>query len=321
MGQDGKAKIGYWQSRTLLQKSKEKSAPGIDGIDYNLIKHFKERSTNYLLTLYNEILQSQTFPAEWTNYLIFFIPKSDSTKFRPISLAPCLLKILETMINFRLNWWLERKQLLAKSQFRFRRQKSCTDNLSVFCSEIYNGFLQNKPLIGAFLDVKGAYDNVLADVLINRLQKIKIPANLLSFIYNLTAEWKLNFRTNSEIITRLTFRGLPQGSALSPLLYNLYTAELENFVTNDCRILQFPDDIAVYCNACTLEEGLIAVERTVANLGGHLTDSGLELEPSKCQLIIFNRNKILYINQSNISINGNTIKSSKKKILWSDHSR
>ena len=123
-----------------IAKSQEKSAPGIDGIDYNLTKHFKDGSKNYLLTLYNEILQSQTFPVEWTNYLIFFIPKSDSTKFRPISLAPCLLKILEKMIYFRLNWWLERKQLLAKSQFGFRREKSCTDNLSVFCSEIYNGF-------------------------------------------------------------------------------------------------------------------------------------------------------------------------------------
>ena len=69
--------------KCAIAKSKEKSAPGIDGIDYNLIKHFKERSKNYLLTLYNEILQSQTFPAEWTNYLIFFIPKSNSTKLDP----------------------------------------------------------------------------------------------------------------------------------------------------------------------------------------------------------------------------------------------
>ena len=80
---------------------------------------------------------------------------------------------------------------------------------------------------------------------------------------------------------------------------------------NNCRILQFAD-IAVYCNTCTLEEGLGAVERTVANLGGHLADSGLELEPSKCRLIIFNRNKILYIYQSKISIYDNTIKSFKK---------
>ena len=97
---------------------------------------------------------------------------------------------------------------------------------------------------------KDAYDDVLADVLIKRLQKIKIPRNLLSFIYNLTAERKLNSRTNSEIITRLTFKGPSQSSALSPLLYNLYTVELGNFVTKDCRILQFAD-IAVYCNTCT----------------------------------------------------------------------
>ena len=216
------------------------------------------------------------------------------------------------MNNFRLNWWLERKQLLEKSQFGFRRQKSCTDNLSVFCSEIYNALLQNKPLIGAFLGVKGAYDNVLADVLIKRLQKIQTPRNLLGFIYNLTAERKLNFRINSDIIARLTFQRLSQDSVLNPLLYNLYTAELENFVTNHCHILQFADDIAVYCNTCTLEEGLVAVERTVANLGGHLVDSGLELEPSKCQLIIFNQNKMPCINQFNISINGNTVKSSRK---------
>ena len=54
------------------------------------------------------------------------------------------------------------------------------------------------------------------------------------------------------------------------------------------------------------------MQSTVANLGGHLADSELELEPSKCQLIIFNQNKMPRINQSNISINGDTVKSSRK---------
>lgn len=156
---------------------------------------------------------------------------------RPISLAPCLLKVMERMINLRISWWLEHHGKLPKSQFGFRRAKSCIDNLAILTSEIQLAFGENKNLVALFIDIKGAYDNVLAEVLIDRLKRLGFPPTLLNFVYNLVARRQLNISFGDIHETLWSYRGLPQGSVLSPILYSLYMRELEEIMSQDCEIL------------------------------------------------------------------------------------
>lgn len=58
----------------------------------------------YLLSLYNEMLEAGSFPFQWREYfvIIIFMPgKRDD--FRQISLASNFLKILEKIVQRRLN--------------------------------------------------------------------------------------------------------------------------------------------------------------------------------------------------------------------------
>lgn len=105
-------------------------------------------------------------------------------KFRPISLASCLCKVLERMISNRLNWYLEFFNLLPNSQFGFRRSKSCIDNLAFLQSNILLSFQKNQPALASFLDIKSAYDNVIPDILIQKLIKLGVSPNILAFIKN-----------------------------------------------------------------------------------------------------------------------------------------
>jgi hypothetical protein len=153
-----------------IGKSRVGSLPGIDGIDYAIIKEFPKGIRRILLVLFNEIYLSETFPNEWKEYMVFCIPKEDKKKVRPISLAPCLLKVLERMIKMRLYGWLEYNLKLPKSQFGFRR-----DNLAILCSDSQGAFDEKEVtevVTVAFLDIQSAYDNVLADILMNKLLKI-----------------------------------------------------------------------------------------------------------------------------------------------------
>jgi hypothetical protein len=72
-------------------------------------------------------------------------------------LAPCLLKILEIIINCRLSWWLEHHRKLPDLQFGFQKNKSCMDSLALMYSDIVNAF-DNKIIGTVFLDIKAAYD-------------------------------------------------------------------------------------------------------------------------------------------------------------------
>lgn len=121
----------------LLRKN---SSPGLDGIDYTIIVALPTNAKSLLLNILNRIFITHTFPDEWRKYLVFFIPKQDDTKFRPISLASCIFKILERLIANRLNWFLEHYNLLPNSQFGFRRNRGCIDNLAILHSNILLGF-------------------------------------------------------------------------------------------------------------------------------------------------------------------------------------
>lgn len=197
-----------------IEQSKIKSSPGLDKIDYRIIKKFSPLGRHTLLEIYNKILEKGQTPLDWSKYLMFFIPKNDKSKLRPISLASCLCKVMERMIANRLNWWLEYYNLFPRSQFGFRKQKSCVDNLGILYAEIVKGFYQEKDIPTAFLDIESAYDNVLCEVLIEQLIQIGIPPKTRKFIYNLVAGRQVTGCYGGWQKVFLANRGLPQGAFL-----------------------------------------------------------------------------------------------------------
>jgi hypothetical protein len=138
-----------------------------------------------------------------TILFIFFISKIDKDNVRPISLAVCLLKIMEKMINMRLSWWLEHNHVPPPLQFGLHKNKSCLDNAT-----IVNAFDMNRNLGAIFIDIKSAFDNVLANI-INRLKTINLPRKLLVFICNLISGRFLSFRFDMVDVTRMVSQGLP----------------------------------------------------------------------------------------------------------------
>jgi hypothetical protein len=82
-----------------LNSVKVESSPGLDDINYKVIKYLPEEMRKVLLALYNEIYRLEVSLMNGNNMQSSFTPKADRKSFGPISLAPCLLNILERIIN------------------------------------------------------------------------------------------------------------------------------------------------------------------------------------------------------------------------------
>ncbi|KAL7294944.1 hypothetical protein TKK_0011864 [Trichogramma kaykai] len=178
--------INYEELILVFSSVNAKSAPGVDKISDDIICSLPEFLLRTLLDIYNDCLHTGIFPQTWSEYLITFIPKSSNNcKSRPIALASCLLKVLEKIINNRLLYYVENQNLLSESQFGFRKSRSCIDNLSILVNYTQKAFFEGQRVVAVFLDIKGAYNNVVPELLVKDLAQLNIPLEYLKFFQQL----------------------------------------------------------------------------------------------------------------------------------------
>jgi len=96
------------------------------------------------------------------------------------------------MVYNRLQWHIESQHIIPDYQFGFRPDRSHIDCLVILSSDIHRGYINLSTTIAAFLDIKGTFDNVIPNILIQDLD-IGVPACVKMFIYNLISSRSLHF--------------------------------------------------------------------------------------------------------------------------------
>ena len=238
------------------------------------------------------------------------------------------MKTFERLIKNRLEHWLERNKLLPPSQFGFRQGRSTQEATSVLITDIQLAFTKNKTLTALFLDIKGAYDNVLLDVLAVKLLRVGIPKNIVHILINMYTNRLIHIKINDSIIgPRSTSVGLPQGSILSPLLYIIYSLDFGSNFSNNSKIIQFADDICIYSENDTFEQGIDKLYQTMEKVKSWADENGLIISENKSIACTFTRKRtqlpsVIKLGPYEIP-HKTTVKylgiSLDKKLLWKDH--
>lgn len=206
--------------------SRDKSCPGLDGIEYKIFKKLTKRFREELLKRMNYAFRNNHNVQRMGRNSNTFYRKEKEKNVRPISTSSCVGKVLERMINERIIWLMEKEGWLDKKSKGFRRDRSCTDNLVRLTAEIDLSRETKQNLIVVFLDIKfdNAYDNVRMDILCDILRK-KTLGKILRYVdvWVRNRVTKFSVGNDSEEI-RLVNKGLPQGGrgVLSPTMYNVY---------------------------------------------------------------------------------------------------
>lgn len=285
-----------------INKKKKDTSPGSDKITYSMIKHLPSNGKQYLLNLYNLIFSSGLIPIQWRSVLIVPIPKQNlqrsEIKLRPIALISCLCKILNDMLCKRLEWFVEKQNILSRSSSGFRRAQSSLDPLVRLVTHIQIGFSKNVPTLACFLDIENAYNNVLVEKLVTVLDDLKVGKAVCRYLWELLSERHLNMMVTNDdpdsdtekSISRWTNRGLAQGDPISPLLFNIVTAKIGNEI-NDVFIYQYADDFVLYQNCCRLEDSGLKLQTALNTIVLLLEDIGLQLSTNKTKACTFSRGR------------------------------
>ncbi|XP_033212423.1 uncharacterized protein LOC117170017 [Belonocnema kinseyi] len=164
--------FSFTEFNVALEYKNTQASPGMDGVDFEIIQCLPLKYKLILLDIYNEMYKTENYPDSWKNTYIHFITKPDGKSVRPIALTSCMCKLFESMLKNRMQWWVEYRNILPNSQPEFRKGQSTTDNLTNFLVYAEEAFANKNSVIAAFLDVTGAFDKVLIDILLQKLANI-----------------------------------------------------------------------------------------------------------------------------------------------------
>ena len=160
--------------------------------------------------------------------------KSKKDHYRPISALPNISKIYERLFFKQISEHFE--QFLSKYQCGFRKGFSAQHSL-LSMLEKWKSAVDNKKVFGALLtDLSKAFDCLSHDLLIAKLRLVQ------NYLSNRKQRTKINTEYSSweEILF-----GVPQGSILGPLLFNIFLCDLF-LIMNNTELASYADDNTPY---------------------------------------------------------------------------
>ena len=118
--------------------------------------------------------------------------------YRVISLLNCLGKVLERLVARRLGALAETTDLLHPSQLGGRQKKSAIDAALLFYNNIQQQKRKQKATTTIFLDIKGAFDHVLKNKLLEGMRDQGLPCCLLAWTKSFLEERVLELSFNRQ---------------------------------------------------------------------------------------------------------------------------
>ena len=114
-----------------------------------------------ITTLFNELLEQETYPDAWSTDIIEPIykmgDKKDPNNTRGITLLPVLSKIFTSIIRDRLVYWAEVNGKLNEAQFGFMEGRTIGPIFILSAIQVHKK--KRKPLY-AFVDFAKAFDSI-----------------------------------------------------------------------------------------------------------------------------------------------------------------
>uniref|UniRef100_A0A8C3FNF4 Reverse transcriptase domain-containing protein n=1 Tax=Chrysemys picta bellii TaxID=8478 RepID=A0A8C3FNF4_CHRPI len=206
---------------------------------------------------------------------------------------------------------LEERKVIRNSQHRFTKSKSCLTNLIAFYDEITGSVDEEKAVDVLFLDFSKVFDTVSHSILPSKLKKYGLD----EWTIRCRESW-LDHRAQRVVINgsmsswQPVSSGVPQGSVLGPILFNIFINDLDDGV--DCTLSKFADDTILEGVVDTLE-GRDRIQSDLNKLEDRAKRNLMRFNKDKCRVLHLGRKNPMHCYRLGTEWLGS---SSAEKDLW-----
>ena len=283
--------VGEGDVLGAICKLKPKLSQGPDGIPGFLVTDCRYVFLSPLVYIFNLALQCSSFPDVWkVSKICPVFKKGDRAcveDYRPVSLLCNFAKVFEyvlfSVVSPHVNHYI------SDNQHGFVKNRSTLTNLCTFCQ--YSSLcLDRRGHVDAiYFDFTKAFDFIDHKILIHKLSAFGFSLSLIEFFKSyLLNRLQYVFYAGCSSYKFVALSGVPQGSILGPMLFNIFINDLDSHLT--VNRLFYADDVKIFSSINSITDCEL-LQDNINIIVNWCSVNNLRLNTSKCKVLTFSNGR------------------------------
>ena len=290
---------------------------GFDNIPAKIVQICHEEMAEAITMLINNAFIYSEYPADMKKSEISPIfKKKDITKkenYRPINIIGVLPKIFESLVARQIEDFMS--SIFSSRLGAYRKGHGCSQVL-ISAIDSWKRALDKNDVVGMILmDLSKAFDAIPHDLLIAKLYAYGFSTNACKFILSYLTDRLQRVKLKDKRSTWCPIkRGIPQGSCLGPLLFNVFINDLFLNVTQG-KLFNYADDNTLSASGSSFDIVINTLTQDSENAINWFKENFMQANPNKFQVMFLKPARSLISSPTSLQLDNTVIQSSNEVLL------